>query len=164
FSGTLKFGEFVLPNAVVIRIFTFLDAPSLLRTGGVSKAWRALSGTEEIWRGLSCRRWPRVAFLSCKPLFRNFWNTIYGHRSSSCFFFFFFFFFECVGGRDPLPPPPPRKKKKKKTALFREAPDPRGIDRLLRRERQSVHGAGDPRGAARLLLVAATATAAAAAT
>ncbi|ERE74637.1 F-box/WD repeat-containing protein 12 [Cricetulus griseus] len=49
--------EFLLPSVPMVKIFSFLDAFSLLQAAQVNKSWNEVANTDYLWRKLCQKRW-----------------------------------------------------------------------------------------------------------
>ncbi|XP_036905832.1 F-box/WD repeat-containing protein 12 [Sturnira hondurensis] len=71
--------EFRLPETPLLRIFSFLDAFSLLQAGQVNKHWNKVAESDHLWRNLCLRKWSLPSSHNlCLPL--PSWKQFFFHH------------------------------------------------------------------------------------
>ncbi|XP_019392498.1 PREDICTED: F-box/WD repeat-containing protein 12 isoform X1 [Crocodylus porosus] len=69
-----------LPLDCLVHVFSFLEAPDLLRAALVDKAWNEAADTTSLWRNMCLNRWTFCNILNLTPGVQT-WKKYYLHRS-----------------------------------------------------------------------------------
>ncbi|XP_064449389.1 F-box/WD repeat-containing protein 12 [Mirounga angustirostris] len=57
--------EFLVPDVPLLKIFSFLDAFSLLQASQVNRCWNRVAENDQLWRNLCLRKWSFCNFSLC---------------------------------------------------------------------------------------------------
>ncbi|XP_027441887.1 F-box/WD repeat-containing protein 12 isoform X2 [Zalophus californianus] len=57
--------EFHVPDVPLLKIFSFLDAFSLLQASQVNRCWNSVAENDQLWRNLCLRKWSFCNFSLC---------------------------------------------------------------------------------------------------